>query len=301
VAGRLRPHAAALIVLAGLLSPAGTALAAETWTCWSGGESDGNGHNAQVTRCRLSGSSETTDYGSAGEVPVVLRPQVGTDDSGLCWYWTTRDSYWVMLGVDDDGVATLGIDPDGEVGGPIIIDAEYPACTSDPGDGPSVLQEAYELLSTYRHPLPDAVLDPPPGAGVTGMEVFVAEAPPAPWAASLVSPHTGLLLEVETFVEAVRIDWGDGTVEVVPAVAFGLLTGWPDGSFGHVYTTKTCAVPGGPRCHPELSAYEVVVSYEWVARYRVDGGPWQEIPVPPTSTSHTYDVDEIISTTTAVG
>jgi hypothetical protein len=80
----------------------------------------------QVTRCRLAGSTETTDYGSSSAVPVVLRPQVGTDQTGLCWYWTTRDSDWVMLGVDDDRMATLGIDPDGVPGGPIIIDGDYP-------------------------------------------------------------------------------------------------------------------------------------------------------------------------------
>lgn len=302
MAGRLRLHATALIV-AGLVvgGAAAPASAAETWTCWSALEEDANGHTAQVTRCRLAGVDGTTDYGSSAAVPVVLSPQVGADGAGLCWYWTTRDSDWVLLGVDDDGVATLGIDPDGVAGGPVIVDAAYPACTSEPIAAPTALQEAYELLSSYTHPRPAARLDPPPGAGVAGMEVFVTEDPPPAWSASLVSPHSGMRIEAETFVGAVGIDWGDGSAETVPAAAFELLTGWPDGGFGHVYEAKTCAVPGAPRCHPELVAYELVVSYEWTARYRVDRGPWLEIPVPATTTSHAYDVDEILATTTAVG
>jgi hypothetical protein len=300
VALRLRPHAAALTV-ALVLGFGGSAAATETWTCWSGMGTDGDGMAVQVTRCRLAGSTETTDYGSSSVVPVVLRPQVGTDQTGLCWYWTTRNSDWVMLGVDDDRMATLGIDPDGVPGGPIILDADYPACTSEPADTPSTLAEAWELLSQYEHPFPGSVVDPPPGSGVTGMTVFVSEQPPAPWSAALVSPHSGLRIEVETFVEAVEVDWGDGAVVTVPAGAFELLTGWPDGSFGHVYETKTCAVPGGPRCHPSLVAYELTVSYIWTARYRIDGGPWLLIPVPPTSTTVAYDVDEILGLTTAVG
>jgi hypothetical protein len=296
----MRSHAASLIVVLVLAAPAAAA-AAETWTCWSEIDDRGDNGAIQVTRCRLAGSQETTDYGSASDVPVVLQPQVGSDETGLCWYWTTRHSDWVILGVDDDGVTTLGIDPDGEAGGPVIVDIAYPACTSEPAPAPTALQEAYELLSQYEHPRPDAVLDPPPGAGVTGMEVFVSETPPPPWSASLVSPHSGVRIEVETSVEAVAIDWGDGTSATVPSETFELLTGWPDGAFGHVYETKTCAMPGGPRCHASLTEYQVAVSYLWTARYRVDGGAWIAIPVPSTVTTFGYDVDEIISVITAVG
>jgi len=45
----------------------------------------------------------------------------------------------------------------------------------------------------------------------------------------------------------------------------------------------------------------VTVAYRWIARYRVDGGPWLDIPVAATSTTVDYDVDEILSVTTAVG
>ncbi len=295
----LRPHAAALTVL--LFLVAVPASAAETWTCWSGlGEND-DGVVVQVTRCRLAGRVETADYGSAGAVPAVLRPQVGSGDGGLCWYWTTRSSEWVVLGIDDDLVATLGIDPDGIPGGPVIVDAAYPACTSEPADAPSALAEAYELLAQYEHPRPLATVDPPPGSGVAGMTLFLADRPPPAWSAALVSPLSGRRIEVETFVDAVEVDWGDGNETTVPAVAFALLTGWPDGAFGHVYETKTCTVPGGPRCHPTLSAYQLTVSYRWLARFRVDGGPWLPIPVPPTAVSVAYDVDEILALTTAVG
>ncbi|MEX1044397.1 MAG: hypothetical protein WD020_07130 [Acidimicrobiia bacterium] len=301
MAVRMRLHATTLIVILVVSMPFSAASAAETWTCWSEPASRDDDGGTYVTRCRLAGSTETSDYGSSSDVPVVLSPQVGTDGEGLCWYWTSRSSDWVLLGVDDDGVATLGIDPDGEAGGTVITDAAYPRCVSEPAEAPTTLMEAYELLSQYAHPDPAAVLDPPPGAGVVGMEVFVSESPPPPWSASLVSPHSGVRIEVETYVEAVEIDWGDGDVVVVPQEAFGLLIGWPGGAFGHVYSTKTCEIPGGPRCHPSLSAYELTVSYRWVAQYRVDGGAWIAIGVPSTETIVDYDVDEILSVTTAVG
>jgi hypothetical protein len=296
----MRLHAAALTVLLVALG-AGVAAAAETWTCWSEVDDRGDDGRITVTRCRLAGSTSTTDYGSASDVPVVLSPQVGSDDDGTCWYWTTLPSDWVLIGVDDEGKATLGIDPDGAVGGPLIIDATYPVCTSEPGVVPSDLMEAYELLSQYTHPRPAATLSPPEGSGVAGMEVFVADTPPSAWSASLVSPQTDRRIEVETFVATVTMDWGDGTATVVPPEAFELLTGWPGGGFGHSYRQKTCAEPGGWRCHPSLTAYLLIVTYDWAARYRVDGDEWIPIPVPTTSLQTEYDVDEIIGVTTAVG
>jgi hypothetical protein len=296
----MRSHAAALIASIVLAVPL-TAGAAETWTCWSAIDDRGDDGSVQATRCRLAGETGTVDYGSVSEVPVVLAPQVGTDGDGVCWYWTTRASAWVLLGVDDHGNATMGIDPDGVVGGPVIIDAIYPRCTSEPTEAANALMEAYALLSRYDHPAPTASVDPPPGSGIVGMDVFITDSPPQPWSDSLVSPHSGRTIEVETFVDAVEIDWGNGSTTVVPQAAFGLLTGWPDGGFSHLYEVKTCASPGGPRCHPSLDSYELVVSYRWVARYRVDGGEWDPIPVPPTTTTVAYDVDEIVSVTTAVG
>lgn len=296
----MRSHAAALIAIL-VLAVAVPAGAAETWTCWSEVEDRGDDGTNQTTRCRLAGRSETVDYGSVSDVPVVLAPQIGSDDDGVCWYWTTRSSDWVLLGVDDDGDATMGIDPDGIDGGPVIIDAVYPRCTSEPVQAPTALLEAYELLARYDHPSPDPVIDPPPGSGIVGMEVFVSDLPPERWSDSLVSPHSGRRIEVETHVEVVEIDWGDGSATVVPPAGFGLLTGWPDGGFSYSYAVKTCQPPGGPRCHPTLEAYDVVVAYRWVARYRVDGGSWIPIPIPPTESSVAYDVDEILSITTAVG
>ena len=297
----MRLHAAALIVLLLVLAGSGVAGAVESWTCWSEVDDRGDNGTISVTRCRLAGSTTATDYGSAADVPVVLSPQVGSDDDGTCWYWTTLPTDWVLIGVDDDGKATLGIDPDAAVGGPLIIDATYPVCTSEPAVVPSDLTEAYELLSQYTHPRPSVTLSPPAGSGVTGMEVFVADTPPSVWSASLVSPQTGRRIEVETFVATVRVDWGDGTETVVPPEALELLTGWPDGGFGHSYRQKTCAEPGKWRCHPSLTAYPLTVTYDWAARYRVNEGEWIPIPVPTTSLQTDYDVDEIIGLTTAVG
>ena len=157
------------------------------------------------------------------------------------------------------------------------------------------MAQAWELLAQYRHPTPGGLLDPVPGLGVVGMEVHVTETVPEPWSASLVSPGTGLLLEVETFVAAVSVDWGDGVRTVIPDELVGSV------ELSHTYRTKTCATPSGPRCHPTLTAYDVVIAFEWVARYRVDGGDWIPLPVPDTSVTVDYDVDEILSLTTAVG
>ncbi|MEX2653987.1 MAG: hypothetical protein WD532_03050 [Acidimicrobiia bacterium] len=300
MAVRMRLHAAALTVILVVSMPF-SAAAAETWTCWtdsSGRNDDGAKH---VTRCRLAGSTETSDYGSSTEVPVVLSPEVSTDGEEPCWYWTSRATNRVLVAVDDDGVATVGIDPNDVAVGPVVTGTDYPRCTSEPTEAPKALMEAYELLSEYTHPEPTAGLSPPSGAGVVGMEVFVSEDPPPPWSASLVSPHSGVRIDVETFVDAIEVDWGDGNEVVVPQEGFGLLNGWPNGGFGHAYTAKTCQDPGGARCHESLSAYELTVSYRWGARYRVDGGGWIPISVPPTATTVDYDVDEILSLTTAVG
>ena len=234
-------------------------------------------------------------------MPVLLEPAVGWDAGGVCWYWTTRDTDWVVLGVDDSLAATLGIDPDGVPGGPVIISATYPVCTTEPGETPQGVIEAYELLARYEHRAPDPEIDPPVGSGITGFDTYLTDVPPDPWSASLVSPVSGLTVEVETRVAAIEVDWGDGTIETIPAEAFGLLTGWPDGAFPHVYDTKTCDPPGGPACHPTLDAYRLVVRYLWTARYRIDGGAWEALAVAPTETEYDYDVDEIRGLTTAVG
>lgn len=300
----MRHHVATLtlVALVGVLTLGSEpVVAAETWTCWNDIDDRGDDGTVSVTRCRLSGSTGTTDYGSASEVPVVLSPTVGTDDSGACWYWTTRPSDWVVLGVDDEGRATMGIDPDGEIGGPLIVGAVYPVCTSEPTSVPSEAAEAYELLRRYEHAAPAVEVSPRPGLGVVGMEVLVAVDPPMTWSAAIDSPHTGRRLEVETWVSAVAVDWGDGSSVVVPPAGFGLLSGWPDGRFGHTYEQKTCESPGRPRCHPTLSAYPLTVTYVWSARYRVDFEEWTEIPVPPTGTTVDYDVDEILGVTTGVG
>ena len=51
------------------------------------------------------------------------------------------------------------------------------------------------------------VLDPPPGAGVTGMEVFVSDTPPPPWSASLVSPRDGLATAYPGFRTTDTVDY----------------------------------------------------------------------------------------------
>jgi len=290
-----------VLLVAALTATTLPAGATETWVCWSATELDPNyGWTKTVTRCRIGGSA-IVDYDQAiGESPpVFLYPNVGADSSGTCWYWTSQRTNWVLLGYDSSGRAILGYDPDGIPGGPIVLQAYEFACTSEPVEVPSPLEEAYEVLSSYEHPPPDPLVNPAPGLGVTGMETFIRADPPQPWSDSIVSPITGLTIDVEAWVEALAIDWGDGTETVIPAELFPLLTGYPDGIEPHVYEVKTCDPPGGLRCHPSLSSYTLTLSYLWEAQYRVDGGEWTALAVDPTVTVIDYPVSEIIGVITS--
>jgi hypothetical protein len=261
----------------------------ESWVCWSASTTDSFGYEKAVTRCRIAGSA-LIDYADGESPPVRLQPMVGFDANGSCWYWTSAESPWRILGYDDQGRAVLAyyLDPNG----PPVIEGLEPACTSEPVPAVDPLEEAYSLLATYRHPLPDPRIDPPPGRGVTGMQTFVSLTAPPPWSASLTSPITGRTISVETWVEAVEIDWGDGTTVVVPVELLPHMTGYPDGAEPHVYEKKTC-----PDCVP----YRITVRYVWNARWRVDSAAWSPLPVGPTSSVVDYPVSEIVSTLTDVG
>ena len=91
------------------------------------------------------------------------------------------------------------------------------------------------------------------------------------------------------------VDWGDGEADTYTESTYPHLTGYPDGLARHVYETKTCPTPGGPRCHPDLSEYEIGVAFDWFVRWQVNAGPWSIIDVPDTLATVAYDVDEIIT------
>lgn len=249
-----------------------------------------------VTVCRVAGA--LIEYGPGDEPPPDLDPDVGTAGGVQCWFWTGRDTQWVIIAVDADNRATLGWDPDGVPGGPVAVDITLDVCNEEPtpGDPPSV--EAWEAVEDYVHVRPVPVFDPPPPRGLAGLETFAGVGVPEPFSATVVSVGTGGVLEVEAWVSAVTVDWGDGTVEVFPPVLFPLLDGTAEGAATHVFEVKTCDPPGGRRCHPSLSAYPLGVSFSWFVRWRLDGGPWLTLVVPDTSTVTAYPVTEIIGLVT---
>jgi hypothetical protein len=288
------------LAAASLILAAQPASADESYVCWSDQVLDGvRDDYVTITRCRI-GGSEIRDYASDADVPARLYVDVGTDLLGSCWFYRTGQTDWVLITLYADGSALLGYNPAGAPGGPVAVDTVEPRCTSEPVDVPTAFEEAWQLLATYTHPIPDPLIDPRPGWGLAGLETFVGLTPPDPWSASLFSPVTGRFLEVETWVDAVEVRWGDGEVATFPRDLFPLLTGYPNGVGAHSYQVMTCDPPGSDRrCAPDLTAYPLAVDYVWSARYRVDGGAWLPIPVPRTGAAVDYPVAEIIGLVTA--
>jgi hypothetical protein len=162
-------------------------------------------------------------------------------------------------------------------------------------DPPSV--QAWEAITDYVHDPPEPELSPATGAGLAGMETFAGVVVPGTWTDTIAVG--GATVDVEVSVGAVDVAWGDGAVDTFPPEAHDGLIGYPDGLARHVYEVKTCRVPGrAPDCHPDLSEYPLTVRYRWFARWRLDGGPWLEVDVPPSETTVGYPVTEIVSTLT---
>lgn len=270
----------------------------DTYTCWSDSSTDPlTGLTESITRCRVAG--QIVDYGSEGQVPMFLYPDVGSASNGTCWFWRSAWSGWEIITRLSDGSATLGYDSDGVPGGPLNVDVTYPVCISEPVDGDPVEVLAWDLVKDYVHQRPDPLLNPEIPFGLTGADTHVAVDPPPPFGGSIVSPLGQL--DVEAWVTVLSIDWGDGTSTNLPPSTFASLSGYPDGLARHQYQTKTCDPPGSsPRCHPDLSAYDFEVRYQWQVRWRVGSGPWQGLSVPDSVTSLAYPVQEVIAVLGAV-
>ncbi|NNL71503.1 MAG: hypothetical protein HKO70_16255 [Acidimicrobiia bacterium] len=268
---------------------AGPAYAEEATDCWSETQLV-DARPVRVTVCLLEGG-DLQVFTSSSDVPRMIDINLGYDALGTeCWWSTAYETPWVKLGVDSEGVAHVGYRPEGAP--ETVIDAFIPGCTSQPTDVESFLESAWELANRHVHERPDPSFNP--DIGITGLETFLEVAIPDPVADSLVSP-LGTTVEVEIKVARLTVDWGDGSAEALTESSLPYLTGYPDGVGRHVYETKTCAVPGGPRCHPTLSEYEITVEFEWFVRWRVDTGPWSTIAVPATAGTVGYDVDEIVT------
>ena len=243
----------------------------------------GVGAEKTVTRCRIAGG-EIVDYAGDNRVPAVLSPSVGTDLLGDCWYLTSASTNWVYLNLYVNGDAVLGWDPDPAIpGGIAYATGRIPRCTSEPLPSSDPSAEVWDYVTAYIHPPPEPEVSPPSGNGITGLETYVGVTIPEDHSATL--SGGGLSLEVEIEVDGVAVVWGDGGYDNYPAEV-AALAGYPDGIVRHVYEAK------------DESGYNLEVSYDWTARWRVSGGEWILLDVPNTTTTVVYPVAEIISVIT---
>ena len=269
--------AVALVVVVGSHS----AVAAAFTACWvTQSVNADTGFQDTVTRCRIAGG-DTVDYASDNDVPSVLYPNMGTDLTGQCWYYTSAATAYVIVALYSDGTAEMGWSTDpGNSSAIIAIGPTVPRCTSEPTPISDPSAEAWDYAMSYIHDPPLPNLNPAPGGGVTGLETFIGVPVPPDHAASLSSGAN--TLEVEIVVDAVVVTWGDGRVDTYPPNE-EVLAGYPDGDATHVYEVKNA------------SGVDLVVEYDWTARWRVDGGPWTALDVPNTETLVSYPVAEIVS------
>lgn len=238
----------------------------------------------QVTRCRISGGA-IVDYDSDTAISSRLYPNAGTDLSGDCWYLTSAVTNWVYLSLFVNGDRVLGWDPDPATpGGIAVATGRIPRCSSEPNPTIDPVVEVWEYVNSYIHAPPTPDLSPGPGDGVTGFETYIGLPIPADHQAQLIS-LTGITLEIEIEVSLVVVAWGDGEFDSLPADE-DIFAGYPDGVVVHVFEEKN------------ETGYGLDVSYDWTAKWRVVGSPWEFLPVPNTTTSLVYPVAEIVSVIT---
>jgi hypothetical protein len=114
------------------------------------------------------------------------------------------------------------------------------------------------------------------------LATFVGVPIPADHATQLSAAAVSVDIEIE--VSGVIVDWGDGRRQTFPA-SEAAMAGFPEGIANHVYETKG-------------AGYDLLVSYDWTARWRVVGESWELLDVPNTTTSVVYPVNEIVSVIT---
>jgi hypothetical protein len=239
------------------------------------------GRELTVTRCRISGG-DVVDYASDSSVPSRLYPNAGTDLTGDCWFLTSAVTNWVYLALFVNGDAVLGYDPDPTTSGGIAVATDrIPRCTSEPSPTADPAVEAWAYVTSYVHPPPSPEVNPSPGDGVTGLETHVGVPVPDVHETQLASA-TGVTLDIYIEVSGVVVDWGDDRVDNFPADE-AALSGYPQGAARHIYEVK------------DEAGYDLVISYDWTARWRLDGEEWQFLDVPNTTTSVLYPVAEIVS------
>lgn len=233
-----------------------------------------------ITRCRIAGGA-TVDYASDSSVPSVLYANLGTDLTGPCWFLTSAGTPYIIITRYADGSADIGYDPDPSVpGGIVVVGPNMRRCTSEPTPDVDPATDAWNYVMTYIHDPPEPDLNPEPGQGVTGLATYVGVPVPDDHNTTLSGGLASLEVDIE--VDAVVVDWGDGTTVTYPPDV-EILAGYPDGSARHTYEVKD---PDGAT---------LTVEYDWTARWRIGGGTWIPLPVPNTETAVVYPIAEVVS------
>jgi hypothetical protein len=256
------------------------ARAGESYVCWYQ-PAPANGVGDTAVLCRVDGSLVVEFPG--GDPPVVTVPDIGFDATGPCWYRRSGPySGWVLAAVFPDRDARLWWSPSGDPAGPYLGDATYRACVSEPTPTPPPITAVWEYLERYPFAVPRPELTPSV-RGIVGLPVHIGLRPPDPVAARIASPLGGWI-DVELRVVAVTVDWGERRASFAPDT-WHLLLGYPDGAVHHTFQTSAVHV--------------IAVGYEWAVRWRIGGGAWQSIGVPPTERSISYPVDEVVGRRTS--
>jgi hypothetical protein len=155
-----------------------------------------------------------------------------------------------------------------------------PVCRSEPAEAPPDIEYAWRLVMAMR--LDAARISVSPSRPVAGLETFVAGPLFRARARELVSPVTGHRIEVRAHLDAVIVDWGDGSPpQAHDAGDPALARSWPDGALRHVYQAA----------HPVV----ITVTLPWEVEWRVDSGSWSRLAVSPAAVTSAHAVDEIVS------
>jgi hypothetical protein len=223
----------------------------------------------------------TTTSTSVTEIPPIRYLATMTHPTvGPCWYWSRYPP-----GIDSFNPAN-----DGDI---IITRTTLPRCPAS-GGGTVIdsSSRAWDVFRAWTLGRPSPRIRPT--VGITNLASVLTAPMPAALSHTETLPD-GRRLEVRATVEAVVVDWGDGS----PPVSYPASTVAGSGAT-HPYRLKTCPPayrrdhPSGRNCHPTLAAYPVSVTFRWTGRYRTGTGPWTILGVVPRATTFGYDVDEVV-------
>jgi hypothetical protein len=156
-----------------------------------------------------------------------------------------------------------------------------------PADVVDVDAEARRLVDQWvaTVPVPDVTIgSAPPGTTITGFETWF-------WAQGYRGEPITEQLDafghpVEVRIEAAEVRWDFGDGRDATSAGFG--DAYPARSdVTHVYEVRSTSDDA-----PD-AAYDLTVAFDLVPRYRVDGGPWQQLDPIPVQTTEPLVVREI--------